>query len=112
MPRYDFHCTACDDVFEATVPFETDGLPPCPRCGKKNAEKVITPPMGIHFRGSGFYKTDSRTVEKAPSPEKDQSLVTPKEKTAKAPERPSPLPSPSGRGNITQESPKKEKKGV
>ena len=96
MPRYDFHCTACDDVFEATVPFETDGLPPCPRCGKKNAEKVITPPMGIHFRGSGFYKTDSRQPQKRKSEGPPPTTKSPEKST---PRTPSPCPLPKGEGN-------------
>ena len=89
MPRYDFRCTPCQWTFEAMIPFDSDELPECPQCGKKATEKIIAPPMGIHFRGSGFYKTDSRPIEKAlPSSEKSQTPATPQEKTTTPPKEP------------------------
>lgn len=120
MPRYDFRCTACNLTFEAHLPFHTEELPPCPQCHGKRTERLIAPPSGIHFRGSGFYKTDSRPVEKTPpSSEKSQTPATSQEKTttpskgSDTPAKcPSPAPSPNGRGNIARESPQQDKKGV
>lgn len=106
MPRYDFRCAPCQWTFEVAIPFDSDELPPCPQCGKKAAERVISPPIGIHFRGSGFYKTDSRPAEKAKPPtEKSSAPATPQEKTTST-------PPPSPRGEGTPKSPATDKKVV
>jgi putative FmdB family regulatory protein len=60
MPTFDFRCKKCEKPFEATIPFGSKQKPKCPSCGAKTTEKLLTPPLGIHFKGSGFYKTDSR----------------------------------------------------
>lgn len=107
MPRYDFRCTPCQWTFEATIPFGSDELPPCPQCRKKATERVISPPLGIHFHGSGFYKTDSRPAEKAKLPaEKGQVSATPEKTTGiphpdhlpKGEGMTAPPPSPQGEG--------------
>ncbi|MDD5470068.1 MAG: zinc ribbon domain-containing protein [Candidatus Peribacteraceae bacterium] len=67
MPRFDFQCTECAYSFEAAIPFGTKRWPKCPRCNRKT-EKLIAPPA-IHFRGSGFYVTD--TVAKKPAEKKE-----------------------------------------
>ncbi|HYE79955.1 MAG TPA: FmdB family zinc ribbon protein [bacterium] len=60
MPIYEFQCTACKNLFEE---FFTKATPrpatKCPECGGK-AKKIISN-VGIVFKGSGFYVTDSRT---------------------------------------------------
>jgi len=55
MPRYDYKCEECSDVFETThgVNDTVDG---CPKCGGK--VRRLFHPVGIIFKGSGFYKTD------------------------------------------------------
>ena len=58
MPTFDFQCKACQAVFEHTRPFGSKEHPACPQCRSKRTEKLLTPPA-IHFKGSGFYKTDS-----------------------------------------------------
>ena len=68
MPTFDFRCKKCENVFEASLPFGSKQKPACPACGSKANEKLMTPPLGIHFKGSGFYKTDSRAGI-APVPE-------------------------------------------
>lgn len=75
MPIFDFRCRACSHVFEFERPFgSTQGKPfgmkahpLCPRCKSKKTEKILTPPA-IQFKGSGFYKTDSRPHPPTPSP--------------------------------------------
>lgn len=59
MPTFDFRCTKCSAAFEATVAFGAKTKPKCPDCGSKAVEKLLTPPLGIVFKGGGFYKTDA-----------------------------------------------------
>ena len=60
MPTFDFQCQKCDAVFEFSRPFGSSEHPACPTCGTEETEKLIAPPA-IHFKGSGFYKTDGAT---------------------------------------------------
>jgi putative FmdB family regulatory protein len=67
MPTYQYACTACDHEFEAIQSFSDDSLTQCPVC-KGEIRKVYTA-VGVVFKGSGFYKTDSvkkTTVTEAP----------------------------------------------
>ena len=57
MPTYQYACTACDHEFEAIQSFSDDSLTECPLC-KGEIRKVYTA-VGVVFKGSGFYKTDS-----------------------------------------------------
>ena len=57
MPTYQYACTACDHEFEAIQSFSDDSLTQCPQC-KGEIRKVYTA-VGVVFKGSGFYKTDS-----------------------------------------------------
>ena len=59
MPTYQYACTACDHEFEAIQSFSDDSLTQCPLC-KGEIRKVYTA-VGVVFKGSGFYKTDSVT---------------------------------------------------
>ena len=61
MPTYQYACTSCDHQFEAIQSFSDDSLTICPEC-KGEIRKVYTA-VGVVFKGSGFYKTDS--VKKA-----------------------------------------------
>ncbi|HEV7469805.1 MAG TPA: FmdB family zinc ribbon protein [Pseudonocardia sp.] len=58
MPTYQYACTACDHRFEAVQSFSDDALSVCPECDGK-LRKVFSS-VGIVFKGSGFYRTDSR----------------------------------------------------
>ena len=58
VPTYQYACTACDHRFEAVQSFSDDALSVCPKCGEK-LRKVFSS-VGIVFKGSGFYRTDSR----------------------------------------------------
>jgi putative FmdB family regulatory protein len=59
MPAYDFKCTECGDVFEITRPAGQTVAVSCPVC-ESPAKKVFSP-VGVHFKGSGFYNTDRQT---------------------------------------------------
>lgn len=58
MPTYQYACTECGDRSEVVQRFSDDPLTVCTVCGGK-LRKVFSP-VGIVFKGSGFYRTDSR----------------------------------------------------
>jgi len=57
MPIYTYQCDNCGVQFEEQQKFSDVPLTRCPECGKKALKKVYTP-VGIVFKGSGFYATD------------------------------------------------------
>jgi len=59
MPTYEYECTRCGLVFEEFKPMSAPRRERCPECRGK-VERLISGGMGIVFKGSGFYKTDSR----------------------------------------------------
>ena len=61
MPTYEYRCTNCEEHLEVVQSFSDEPLTKCPNCGKKTLRKVFSP-VGIVFKGSGFYKTDSRAA--------------------------------------------------
>ena len=66
MPTYQYACTDCADRLEVVQKFTDDSLTVCPSCGGK-LRKVFSP-VGIVFKGSGFYRTDSRASQKGSEP--------------------------------------------
>ena len=60
MPIYTYRCESCGVRFEKTQKFSDAALTRCPECGKKTLRKVYLP-VGIVFKGSGFYSTDNRS---------------------------------------------------
>jgi putative FmdB family regulatory protein len=63
MPIYDYRCDHCGHVFSAVQSFKDESLEKCPNCGKKPRRLLSMP--AIVFKGSGWYKTDSRPAEKS-----------------------------------------------
>ena len=63
MPTYQYACTACGEELEAVQSFSDPSLTECPRCGGR-LRKVFSA-VGVVFKGSGFYKTDSRSTTTA-----------------------------------------------
>ena len=59
MPTYEYACAECGERLEAVQKFSDDPLTECPAC-KGRLRKVFSP-VGIVFKGSGFYRTDSRS---------------------------------------------------
>ncbi len=57
MPVYMYRCDNCGMQFEKFQKFTDDPLARCPECGKKALKKIYQP-VGIVFKGSGFYATD------------------------------------------------------
>ena len=58
MPTYQYACTACGEQLEAVQSFTDAALTECPVCG--GALRKVFSAVGVVFKGSGFYKTDSR----------------------------------------------------
>ncbi|MFJ5266268.1 FmdB family zinc ribbon protein [Streptomyces sp. NPDC088387] len=58
MPTYQYQCTECGEGLEAVQKFTDDALTECPNCGGR-LKKVFSA-VGIVFKGSGFYRNDSR----------------------------------------------------
>ncbi|GAB4557624.1 MAG: zinc ribbon domain-containing protein [Anaerolineae bacterium] len=59
MPLYEYECEACGVRFERVQSFSEEPLKTCPECG--GAVHRVIYPVGIIFKGSGFYVTDSRS---------------------------------------------------
>lgn len=59
MPTYQYACTECDHAFEQFQSFSDDALTVCPECSGK-LRKLFNA-VGVVFKGSGFYRTDSRS---------------------------------------------------
>ena len=60
MPIYTYRCENCGVQFDRQQSYQDAPLKVCPECRKKALKKVIAP-VGIVFKGSGFYSTDHRT---------------------------------------------------
>lgn len=59
MPTYQYTCSECGEGLEVVQKFTDDALTECPNCHGR-LRKVFSP-VGVVFKGSGFYRTDSRT---------------------------------------------------
>ena len=70
MPTYEYLCTECGDRKEVVQSFTEDSLTVCEVCGGK-LRKVIYP-VGIQFKGSGFYSTDRRASHPMPRTKQDK----------------------------------------
>ncbi|CAB4731565.1 unannotated protein [freshwater metagenome] len=60
MPTYQYACTECDHAFEQVQSFSDASLTVCPQC-QGRLRKVYNA-VGVVFKGSGFYRTDSRST--------------------------------------------------
>ena len=59
MPTYEYACRSCGDEFEVVQSFTDPPRTECTVCG--GALRKVFSPVGIAFKGTGFYKTDSRS---------------------------------------------------
>jgi putative FmdB family regulatory protein len=69
MPTYQYACNACGHEFEAVQSFSDASLTECPEC--KGEIRKIYSAVGVVFKGSGFYKTDSAKAAPAATPKAD-----------------------------------------
>jgi putative FmdB family regulatory protein len=96
MPTYEYACIDCGHKFEIVQSFSDEALTTCPECG--GSLRKVFGSVGIVFKGSGFYKTDSRgstsTAAKTPSSEPatnsspDSTGSSTKEPASPAPQAP------------------------
>lgn len=85
MPLYEYRCRKCNHQFEIQQSFSDDALTVCPEC-EGDLRKVFNP-VGIAFKGSGFYKNDSRSSSSSSSSSStpstgSESTSSPKEPAA------------------------------
>ncbi|MEV4329837.1 FmdB family zinc ribbon protein [Streptomyces sp. NPDC049597] len=71
MPTYQYQCTECGEGLEAVQKFTDDALTVCPSCDGR-LKKVFSA-VGIVFKGSGFYRNDSRGSSSSSSPASSSS---------------------------------------
>lgn len=91
MPIYTYRCDNCGVQFEKRQHFDEAPLKKCPECGKNALRKVYLP-VGIVFKGPGFYATDHRSASGSngmysskKEDEKSEAKESPtKEKTSEA----------------------------
>ncbi|MDD9349203.1 FmdB family zinc ribbon protein [Mumia sp.] len=66
MPTYQYQCTDCGEPLEVQQSFTDDALTVCPSC-EGRLRKVFNA-VGVVFKGSGFYRNDSRSTSSSASP--------------------------------------------
>ncbi|MFC9313502.1 FmdB family zinc ribbon protein [Streptomyces nigra] len=71
MPTYQYQCTKCGEGLEAVQKFTDDALTECPNC--QGRLKKVFSAVGIVFKGSGFYRNDSRGSSSSSSPASSKS---------------------------------------
>jgi putative FmdB family regulatory protein len=63
VPTYSYACTECDNRFDAVQAFTDDALTACPKCSGRL--RKLFGSVGVVFKGSGFYRNDSRDASKS-----------------------------------------------
>jgi putative FmdB family regulatory protein len=63
VPTYSYACTECDDRFDAVQAFSDDALTTCEKCSGRL--RKLFGNVGVVFKGSGFYRNDSREASKS-----------------------------------------------
>jgi putative FmdB family regulatory protein len=66
VPTYQYACTSCDHRFDVVQSFSESTLTECPQCQGKL--RKLFGSVGVTFKGSGFYRTDSRASNTASTP--------------------------------------------
>jgi len=84
MPTYEYRCKSCGEHLEVVQSFTDDALTDCPRCGASGELRKVFGNIGITFKGSGFYKTDSRSGSKTTAAKADDGGSSSSESTTKA----------------------------
>lgn len=74
VPTYAYTCTACGHAFDIHQSFSDEALTVCPECSGR-LRKVFSP-VGVVFKGSGFYRNDARSGGKGGRVTKDSSTTT------------------------------------
>jgi putative FmdB family regulatory protein len=86
VPTYQYACTECGHAFEQVQSFSEDALTECPEC--RGRLRKLFNAVGVVFKGSGFYRTDSRsgtTATDTPAPAKTETKTDAKTESKPAP---------------------------
>ena len=79
MPTYQYACTECGHAFDQFQSFSDDALTECPEC--QGRLRKLFNAVGVVFKGSGFYRTDSRDAAKSGSSSSSETKVETKTDT-------------------------------
>lgn len=101
MPTYEYACRSCGEHLEVVQSFKDDALTTCPGC--KGALRKVFGAIGIAFKGSGFYKTDSRAA--ANSDRKSKSAGDKADKSEKTEKADKKADAASGSGDSSSAAP-------
>jgi putative FmdB family regulatory protein len=82
MPTYEYRCRECGEELEVVQSFTDDPLTECPACG--GSLRKVFGSIGVTFKGSGFYKTDSRGSSSKSSSSGDTKTETKTETTSES----------------------------
>ena len=82
MPIYTYRCSNCGVQFEKQQSFYDQSLIRCPECGKRALKKVYLP-VGIVFKGSGFYATDHHSPSGQTSTSSEKEAATTKDSSTR-----------------------------
>ncbi len=83
MPTYVYKCDLCGNQFEKIQSFKDDALKICP-CGREGGVRRVIQPVGIVFKGSGWYINDSRKSESVTSETPAKTETTTKNEESKS----------------------------
>ncbi|MFQ5941999.1 MAG: FmdB family zinc ribbon protein [Anaerolineales bacterium] len=87
MPLYSYRCDNCGVQIERRQGFNDPQLKKCPECGENELRKLYSP-VGILFRGPGFYATDNRSASGTNGTSKKAEKSKTKEKSEAKTEKP------------------------
>jgi putative FmdB family regulatory protein len=87
VPTYQYQCTECGEALEAVQKFSDDALTVCPNCSGR-LRKVFSA-VGVVFKGSGFYRTDSRGSSSGSAPATAKSGASSETKSSQSASTPS-----------------------
>jgi putative FmdB family regulatory protein len=93
VPTYQYSCTECGHFFEAVQSFSEDSLTACPECNGR-LRKVFNA-VGVVFKGSGFYRTDSRSSTTSTSSSNDSTPKTETKSESKSESNTASTPAPA-----------------
>lgn len=79
MPTYEYLCNECENSFEAVQSFSEAAIDKCPKCGGE--VRKLYSNVGVVFKGSGFYKNDSRAKPATKSESKPEVKTETKAKS-------------------------------
>ena len=79
MPIYDYHCDHCGHSFSEVQSYKEPPIEKCPNCGKRPRRLIA--PSAVVFKGSGWYKTDSRPAEKSETKSETKPESKPEKKS-------------------------------